>query len=209
MKKFNDFLNENSISDVSKNKDLQEQIDEILDNLSKNKGLSKSEKEFMEEASNDTVTQITVPSPNVSMQQLMTNPHAGMTLWVGKDGRWKELISYDEAIDEDDEDDSDKQYERERKEGQEKFAEQIPGLKEILNEYAKDVLKFNDISYEVEQKLRQLGEKYLKDDYQYSTKIDYATNGTLDSLLNQFYYIIDTIEEDNNAIFGYKIKKKK
>ena len=46
----------------------------ILDNLNKEK-LSKSEKEFMDDYSNDKIEDVSIPNPSGNLFQDMANPH--------------------------------------------------------------------------------------------------------------------------------------
>ena len=90
----------NQLNEDIKHKNIGETIDEILDNLSKKKRLSESEKEFMEEASNNTIKDVTVPSFSGDFWSDMSNPHNSGTLWIGKDNVWKKLKDVEEEEDE-------------------------------------------------------------------------------------------------------------
>jgi len=83
LKRFNENIEE---------KDLQEAIDDVLDSLSSKGSLSKSEKEFMDEASNGTVRKVTIPKTSGTFWSDMANPHNIGIMWIGKDGVYKRLI---------------------------------------------------------------------------------------------------------------------
>lgn len=205
IKNYKHFINENI-----KHKDVNEQIDEILDNLSKKGELSKSEKEFMDEASNQTIKEITVPSPSGNFWADMSNPHNISTLWLGKDGVWKQLKSvedeeYDKIYNIKD---SDERWERKKEIEQKKILKKLPEIKDILLRLAKSHINNSNkgISMNI-KKLEELANKIEDNDLRYSInrKIDYASK-SIYSLDNQFGYILPELvfDEDKEE---YIIKK--
>ena len=186
-----------------KRKDIDEMVDEVLDRLSKKKKLSKSEREFMEEASKFTINDVTIPSPTGDFWADMGNPHNIGIMWRGKDDVWKQLKSVEDEEDEELEgkETSDEAWERRKKRGILKYADELPGLVEIINDLALKVKKYDEsvpqrVLNHYNKKLMDLVKDKKSDyRYQFSQKVDYATNGTLYSLFNQFGPLITSIKE--------------
>lgn len=79
-------------------KSIQEQIDEILDSLSKKGKLSKSEKQFMDASSKGKVVEVSIPKLTGNFFADMANPHNIGIMW--NDGKvWKQLKTVDEEED--------------------------------------------------------------------------------------------------------------
>lgn len=199
IRRFDQFINESL-----KKKDIDEVIDEILDNLSKKKKLSKSETEFMTSASNGEVVDITIPNMTGNFWSDMANPHNIGTLWVGSDGVWKQIKTIEDEEDEDEED-GDVLRKRIQKRSQEKFLEKLPELKDVLIELIKSKIESNKKLDIIVKKVRQLGSKLNTDDrYQFNLKMDYCFKG-LDSIQNQFGYILPEFKMDDDG--EYYIEK--
>lgn len=195
LKRFNEL---NEADQPIKHKDIQEQIDDILDNLSKKKKLSDSEKRFMEDASKSAINNVTIPNPTGNFWADMGNPHNAGILWRGKDDVWKQLKSVEEEEDEELEkkETSDERFDRKRKREILKHKEELPGLTKTINEWAVIVKEFNKQQNIYNDKLMDLvKDKDSNYKYQFRQKVDYATNGTIDSLFNQFGPIITSIKE--------------
>lgn len=198
LKKFNELYE--AEKQPIKHKDIQEQIDEILDNLSKKKKLSKSEKKFMEEAANFTINDVTIPQMTGNFWADMGNPHNMGTMWIGKDNIWQQLKTVEEEDDEEleNKETSDQTFERKKKRKILKHKEELPGLTETINEWAvivKDFEKYQTIYY---NKLMDLAKDKDSDyKYQFRQKVEYATNGTIESLFNQFGPLITSIKESD------------
>lgn len=176
-----------------KSKDLQETIDEILDNLKSKGSLSKSEREFMIEASNDTITNVTTPNNTGNFWADISNPHNSGILWIGKDNVWKELESLEKERDEElskteSDDDS---WHRRKKEGILRYADKMPELKSTLNDLALELLEVSKMKKKYLSKLKNLSK-----DYNYNQKVDYAVDD-IDSLFNQFGPLIDKVILDD------------
>lgn len=170
-------------------KDVQEQIDDILDNLSKKGELSNSEKEFMQDASNGKVIEVTIPKPSGNFWSDVSNPHNAGIMW--NDGRvWKQIKSIEDEDDEelDGSESSDEKWERKKTNEIKNYLKNNPGLKS-------DLEKLLELEIEVSKLGKSISNKYKNDNYKFNQKLDYATNGKLDSLINQFGYIDDN-EED-------------
>ena len=111
-----------------KKKDPSEIVDTILDNLSKRKKLSKSEKKFMDAVSKKEVVDASVPDTGNDFWDDASNPHNLGTMWVGENGVWKIIKS----IKEEEMDymrkhgDSDDIYELEEKTTQEEITDELP-----------------------------------------------------------------------------------
>jgi hypothetical protein len=198
LKKFNEL---NEADQPIKHKDVQEQIDEILDNLSKKKKLSKSEKKFMKEASNGTIGGLTVPNPTGNFWADMGNPHNMGTMWVGKEGIWDRLKTVEEEDDEELEstETSDQTWERKKKRKILKHKEELLGLTETINEWAVIVKDFNKQQTIYYNRLMDLAkDKDFDYKYQYEQKVEYATNGKMESLFNQFGPLITSVKEDDD-----------
>jgi hypothetical protein len=186
-----------------KRKDIDEMIDEVLDRLSKKKKLSRSEREFMEEASRFTINDVTIPSPTGDFWADMGNPHNIGIMWRGKDDVWKQLKSVEDEEDEELEgkETSDETWERKKKRSILKYADELPGLVEIINDLALKVKKYDEslpkrVANYYNNKLMDLvKDKDFNYKYQFRQKVDYATNGTLHSLFNQFGPLITSIKE--------------
>ncbi len=194
IKNYKNFINE----DI-KHKDINEQIDEILDNLNKKGKLSNSENEFMEAASKDEITEVSIPRSTGSFWGDMSDPHNLGILWKGKDNIWKQLKSLEEERDEslEETETSDQRWERKKNEEILKYAEELPELTDIINEWAIEVKNFSEKQTKYYNKLKKLVDD--KDDsykYKFMQKLDYATNGTLNSLFNQFGPIITSIKNN-------------
>lgn len=181
-------------------KDIGELIDEMLDNLSKKKKLSKSEKEFMDAASKDEVYDASIPKSSGNFWADMSNPHNTGTMWMDKSGVWKIIKTLEEEREEElskTESDNDR-YHRRQKETQEKYVEENPGLKETLNEYLELLIKQEAERHSNIKKLKSFVN--YKKDYQLSQKIEYSIKG-LESLFNQFGYVLDIeIDEEGNYV---------
>ncbi len=191
----------NELNEDIKHKNINEMIDEVLDKLSLKKKLSMSEKEFMKEASTNTVKDITVPSLSGDFMKDAANPHNVGIMWIGKDNVWKQLKSVEEEEDEklESEETDDQTWKRKKKRETHKYKEELPGLTKTINEWAIIVKEFTNQRYIYYNKLMELAKDKDSDyKYQYEQKIDYATNGTLESLFNQFGPIITSIKEDDD-----------
>ena len=182
-------------NEVIKNKDLQETIDEILDNLSKKGSLSKSEKKFMDEAAKGTIRNVTTPSDKPSMG----NPHDLGVMWVGKSGIHELLKSLEDEEEEELEktETSQQRWERHQRNKINKMTELRPGLKEVLNEFALEMIKIEEVKSKYYDKLKSLSNRDLGDDYNYRQNIDGIDN--LYSLLNRFGYVIDTVKYNDDG----------
>jgi phosphoglycolate phosphatase-like HAD superfamily hydrolase len=193
IKKYNQFITEN----IQK-KDISEIVDEILDSLSKKKKLSKSEKEFMDAAAKGEVLDASVPKMTGNFWSDMANPHNIGTLWVGSDGVWKQIKTIEDEEDEEDED-SDVLWERKKKRSQEKYLEKLPELKEILIELIKSKIESKKIENQISSKLRSLANKLDNDSkYDFNQKLDYCFKG-LDSIQNQFGYILPELKFNDDT----------
>ena len=186
--KFNEHYEEGDISST---------IDSILDNLHKKKKLSKSEKEFMEAAAKGEVEEITLPKRTGNFWGDMANPHNIGILWIGKDGVHKHLKSVE---DEDEEDINkmsnvdDRWYERNKRE-QQRYVEEIPELKSILDNYALELSKMEKIKSDYINKLNKLSRSLPEGmKYNFKQKIDYSTS--LEKLMNNFKHIITSVKWD-------------
>ncbi len=179
---------------------IQEVIDRILDNLSKKKKLSNSEKEFMDEASKGTIVEISEPKMTGNFWADMSNPHNLGTLWIGKDSIWKELKSVEDEEDEliNSTEDSNKKWELKKQASQKRIVERVPGLKEYLIELAQLQIKQSKEQVLLYQKYKKIQNKITDDNlkYELSTKMDYAHKG-IESLENQFGYAIGLIIDDD------------
>jgi hypothetical protein len=171
------------------NVDLQSQIDEILDNLNNKGELSKSEKKFLKDVSNGKVIEISKPKKQKgqSFWAMMSNPHNLGIMW--NNGTWNILNTLEEEIDNDDSLDSDEKYELKRKNEIKNYFKKYKDLKSELEELLKRELKIQEFSKKIREKYRKLS----NNDYNFMTKIDYATNGLIESLINQFG------DEDDNG----------
>lgn len=182
-------------------KDINQQIDEILDNLSKKGKLSRSEKEFMEAASNGEIIEISTPKHSGNFWADMSDPHNLGILWKGENNIWKQLKSLEDEKDEELSkiETSDQRWERKKKEKILKYAEELPGLVDIINEWAIEVEDFQKKKTIYYNKLKSLV-KDKDDDYRinFMQRVDYATNGKLDSLFNQFEPIIKSIKNNED-----------
>jgi molybdopterin converting factor small subunit len=184
-------------------KDLQETIDEILDNLSKKGKLSESEKEFMDEASNRTIKSVTKPSMSGNFWSDMGNPHNLGIMWMGKNGVFQLLKSVE---DEDKNNDwnkyvkSQKDSEFNRKSQEEKkkkkFFEDNPELESDLNKLLDMYNQLGEYTSSLSKKYKN----YSKNNYNFSTSLDYALKKK-DSLINLFGYYKDG-ESDSDDAFG-------
>lgn len=195
LKKFNESI---------KRKDIKEVIDEILDNLSSKKELSNSEKEFMDAASKDEVKDVSVPNPTGNFWADMSNPHNLGTMWIGKDGVWKELKSLEDEEEDEEIDRLEKsgksvnEYWHRKK--QESIIKEFPELKPILLELAK--IKIENVKREsiVIKKLNDFESKIKDFDKKYdiSQRLDYAMSD-LYSLKNQFGYVLPELKMDDDG----------
>lgn len=196
IKRFNEFINENI-----KHKDINEQIDEILDSLSKSGELSKSEKEFMDEASKGTIKDLTMPSPTGNFWADMANPHNLGIMWLGEDGVWKQLKSLeDEEYDKVDKiKDSDKRWEKRKELEQKKYLKLLPNLRNVLLSLAKSLKNNSKKGISMNANKLEKMKNEIKDfdtRYQFSSKIEYAVK-SLYSLHNQFGYILPELVFDD------------
>jgi len=186
-----------------KKKDLSELIDEVLDSLSKKGGLSKSETEFMEAASKKEVQAVTIPNPTGNFWADMANPHNIGTMWQDGKGVWNRLIDIEEEDEEkygDGEDENgDDSFERKRKRTAKKYLDDHPGLREELQEYIEMLKAVGLKAHEIDKKFKKSHNSQSSYDYNFNQKLDYATNGTLDSLVNQFGYY-DYDDESGESI---------
>jgi len=175
-----------------KKKDLSELIDEVLDNLSKKGELSKSEKEFMSAASKGNVKGVTIPNMTGNFWADMANPHNIGTLWQDEHSVWNRLIDLEEEEEEkygDDKDENgDDSYERKRKRTAKKYLNDNPGLRKELQEYFEMLKAVNLKAHEIETKYKKPYNSNVNGDYNFNQSLDYATNGTLDSLITEFGY---------------------
>jgi hypothetical protein len=196
LKKFNESI---------KKKDINEVIDEILDNLSSKKLLSKSEKEFMDAASKNEIKDVTVPNMTGDFWIDMSNPHNLGTMWVGKEGVWKLLKSLEdeelERIEKTGNSDDVFNFKKRRK--QEEILSEFPELKPILIELAKVKIENLKREREVIKKLDNLTSKITNSDKKYDIKqrIDYAIKN-LYSLENQFGYILPELKMDDDGEYS-------
>lgn len=196
LKKFNESI---------ERKDIGELIDEMLDNLSKKKKLSKSEIKFMNAASKDEVYDASIPKPSGNFWADMSNPHNTGTMWMDKNGTWYVIKTLEEERDEElskTESDDDR-WKRKQKERQEKYVEENPGLKEALNEYLDLLIKQEEERISISKKLKSFANYKKGDDYTLSQKIEYSLKG-LESLFNQFGYVLDREIDEN----GDYVKKR-
>lgn len=189
LKLFNESINK---------KDIEETIDEILQNISSNKKLSISEKEFMDAASKGEVKDVTVPDMNGDI----SNPHNLGTMWVGKDGVWKLLKSIeDEEIERlEKSGNSDDVYEYRKKKKQESIIKKYPELKPILLELAQIKIENLERERNVEKKLDDLESKIkdFSEKYDIGQRLDYAKKD-LYSLENQFGYVLPELKMDDDG----------
>ena len=187
-----------------KKKDLSELIDEVLDSLSEKGELSKSEKEFMKAASKKEVQAVTIPNPTGNFWADMANPHNIGTMWQDGEGVWNRLIDLEEEEEEkygDGEDENgDDSFERKRKRNAKKYLDDHPGLREELQEYLEILKAVSLKAGEIDKKYKKSHNSQSSYDYNFNQHLDYATNGTLDSLINQFgYYDYD---DESGESFG-------
>lgn len=168
-------------------------IDSVLDNLSKKGKLSKSQKEFMDAASNDKISDLSVPSNN-STSFLLTNPHDLYTMYC-IDGVWKYLKTVEEEEGEENNKNSknEESWEEKNRKKQLKYSENKPGLKDLLNDYLDIIIKNEKEISVVKNKLKKMID--YTDDYNFSQKLEYALKSK-DSLFNQFGYILDKRIDD-------------
>lgn len=199
LKKFNENI---------ERKDLQETIDEILDRLSKKGKLSKSERDFMDEASNGTIKDITKPNPSGKFWSDMANPHNLGIMWMGKNGVFNLLKS----VEDEDEDNEWNKYVKDREESEfkrqskeesdkKKFFDDNPELQEDLN-------KLLDIYNQLEEYKDILYEKYnsySKSNYKFRTSLDYAFKSK-ESLVNCFGYYEFDKDGESIEFIGYDKK---
>ena len=182
-------------------KDINQQIDEILDNLSKKGKLSYSEREFMEAASKGEIVEVSTPKLSGNFWADMSDPHNLGILWKGEDNIWKELKSIEDEKDAElsKTETSDQRWERKKNEEIFKYAEELPELTDIINEWAVEVQNFSKKQTKYYNKLKNLV-KDKNPDYKYNfiQKIEYATNGKLESLFNQFGPIIKSIKNNED-----------
>lgn len=196
LKKFNENIKE---------KDIQDQIDYILDNLSKKKELSKSEKEFLDANSKSEIETVTTPEPSGDFWADMSNPHNSGILWKHK-GIWKELLTLEEEEEEEEiskEESSDERFEREKKKRQEKILDELGEpfknlLLELAEEHIKNENKVNNLSEQLKKLINNSESKW-----NYNQKLDYATKNIY-SLMNQFGYILPEIKIDDNGTHTIK-----
>lgn len=198
IKKFNEGINEGKMS-------VSDMIDQVLDNLNDKGELSKSEKLFMDEATKGTVSQITIPENDSDL----SNPHNMGILWLGKSGFWKELKNLETEMDESDKsDNSDDKWEKNKNKDILKIGRKLPGIKNILNNYAVNMYNFQLQTLEYEKQMKKLINKLSSDEkYQLDIKIEYSIE-SLDSLFNQFGPLINSVVEDDDDLdIGFKINK--
>lgn len=178
-----------------KKKDLSEMIDEVLDRLSKRGELSESEKEFMDEASKETIKTVTIPQTTGNFWADMANPHNIGIMWQGKDGVWKQLMSIEDEEDEklEEIEDSDERYERKRKLNAKRDLDKNPGLREDLTEYLELLRHAQKKAGEIQKKYKK---PYGDDSHNFNQSINVATNGKIESLIN-IYGEYD-YDEDND-----------
>lgn len=188
-------------------KDIKELVDEILDNLSRKKSLSDSEREFMNAASKDEVYDASIPKLSGNFWADISNPHNISTMWMDKNKTWKVIKSLEEEKEEEisKTETDDQKYHRRRKQYQEKYVNDNPGLKETLNEYLELLLRQQKELYPIAKKLKSYANYGKNDDYVLSQKIEYALKG-LESLYNQFEHVLD-YKIDDNGQFVKKIKE--
>jgi hypothetical protein len=190
------------LNESIKRKDISEVINDILDNLSNKKELSKSEKQFLDAATKNEVLEITVPNMTGNFWQNMANPHNLGTMWCGKDGVWQLLKTIeDEELEKIEKSgNSDDVFEFKKKKQQEKIAAEFPELKPLLIDFAK--IKIENIKKEQEiiKKINKLTSNIKDNDIKYDIKqrIDYALKD-LYSLENQFGYILPELKMDDDG----------
>jgi hypothetical protein len=185
-------------------KDIGELIDEMLDNLSKKKKLSKSETKFMNAASKNQVYDASIPKLSGDFWSDMSNPHNTGTMWMDKNGTWYEIKTLEEEREEklSKTESDDDRWKRKKKENQEKYIKENPGLKETLNEYLNLLIKQEEERVLITKKLKSFANYKNGDDYTLSQKIEYSLNG-LESLFNQFGDVLDKEIDEN----GEYVKK--
>jgi hypothetical protein len=164
-------------------RNIDEQIDEILDNLKKKGKLSKSEKEFMIAASTKQVVDVTIPKMTGDFWADMANPHNIGIMW--NNGKiWKQLKSVEEEEDEKLEKSgmsSDDKWEIKRKREAIQYLKDRPGLKQDLEKVLEMNKKLNEF-------IGHIREKYKNN---YNDKIDHVFNSESyleDSIVSAFGY---------------------
>lgn len=182
LKKFNEDI---------EHKDIQEQIDEVLENLSKKGELSNSEKQFMDDASKGKVIDVTIPKSSGNFWSDMSNPHNVGIMWNNGES-WNILKTLEKEEDErlQATESSDDTFERRRYTENINYLKSNPGLKE-------DLEKLLEMQKAVSEFAGTINKKYRKNDsHNFNQKLDYATNGKIDSLINQFGYYNWEISDD-------------
>lgn len=187
------------------NKDLQETIDEVLDNLNDKGELSDSEREFMEEASRGTIKQITTPKKTGDFWADMSNPHNIGIMWIGKDNVWKRLIPLEEQKEDTDYEEDD--WKKRKKTEILNFGKKMPEIIPILNDMTDKLWEFEEYKDTVRRKLESISKSKLNSDakYIFNQKLGYALN-SIGSMMDQFGPLIQNIELGDD---GYQKKKSK
>ena len=178
MKNWDKFFDNNQYDNV----DIQSQIDEVLDNLNDKGKLSKSEKKFLNDASKGKIVEISKPKKQDQLfWGMMANPHNLGIMWNnGKS--WSILKTIEEEIEDDDNMDDDDKYRLKREVKIKNYYRKYKDLKPDLEEILKRELELQRFFNKIKDKYKRLS----NNDYDFMTRIDYATNGTLESLINQF-----------------------
>lgn len=196
IKKFNESI---------ERKDPKEVVDEILDSLSKKGKLSKSEKEFMDAASKDSIKDVSIPKLTGNFWADMSNPHNIGTLWIGEDGVWRRLMSIEDEEDEiiNSISDYDKRRKEKMKLEEKRINEKLPNLKDLLLELAEEHIrhesKMSEISKKINLELKKL-DKNSPEYYNIKGRLQHVyTNGY--NLLDLFQNTIgDKLEFDEGSI---------
>ena len=147
----------------------------------------------MSAAGDGRVKSVTTPNLSGDFWADMANPHNIGIMWQDENGVWKQLEEYEEPAPEGET--KDEKWERERKSKNKKYLDDNPGLRE-------DLQKLLDKGLELEKFASDINKKYKKDhnkesNYNFNQKLDYATEGGPNSIINQFGFY------DNNDLNEY------
>jgi hypothetical protein len=154
----------------------------------------------MEAASNDKVKGITQPQMTGNFWVDVSNPHNIGIIWQDEDSVWKRLMSLEEEEEDalNNIEDENEKYYRKRDLDIERAFKNNTGLKNDLEQLLK-------MEIDIAEKCQEINKKYKKDSnepssYNFNQKLDYATNGKLESLINQF----GGVDDDGNYYIGTK-----